>query len=154
MENTKLITVPDNLGGINGYDKGFTDSSLRFSFDSLSNDDAAKFNFEMPDLAHFTNIFALKDYFKDTAIINLLKKTKFLQLYIRLIENQITEEEYEQEIEENSDDFYINLKAIQSDLDYIALTSVLQKLPKKLSVDDVSEIFGIQQESLFNRILN
>lgn len=152
MENTQLTTGIGNFP-MKDYDKNSFETSFKINYSSFENE-GARFRVSSSDFEHITNIFTLKDYFKDTAIQNLIKKTKFLQLYIQLIEEQIDEDEYEQELEGKSDEYFITLKELQSDLDYIALMAALQKLPKSLSIDDVSEIFGIQHESLCNRILN
>ena len=98
-----------------------------------------------------TNSFNLiKDSFYRTALSNLIKKTKFLQLYIELIENQITEKEYEHEISKNEKEYLIQMGGIDSTAHFMALHSIIQTLEdkNKLSVDDISEIFGIDTQSL------
>lgn len=127
---------------------------IRLSYNSKSNPFNEKFKYSSLNFDDFNNVQLLKDYFRDEAINNLIKKTKFLQLYIQLIENQIDEDEYEMELTSNPDEYFIEMKELKSQIDFIALLSVLQKLPKNLSVDDVSEIFGIQQELLLNKMLN
>jgi len=98
----------------------------------------------------WTNITKTKEILYLDAINNLIKKSKFLQLYIQLIDNQITDEEYEAELNNYPDDYFINLKEINSD-SYDALVLILHCLPKELSVDDVSEIFGFKAHSLINK---
>ena len=111
-----------------------------------------KFKVKVSDFESIINISRLKDLLYQEAINNLLKKSKFLQLYIQLIENQISEEEYEDELNSHPDDYFINLKDLNSNLDYAALLLVLQNLPKQLSVDEVSEIFGIKTQAIMNQL--
>ncbi len=94
----------------------------------------------------------IKDFLFSEGIRNLIKKSRFLQLYIQLVEEQITEAEYENELNKNPDDYFIDLKEMKSDVDYAALLLVMQNLPEKLSLDDVSEIFGIEMRSLANQL--
>lgn len=111
-----------------------------------------KFKVKASDFESIINISRLKDFLYQDAINNLLKKSKFLQLYIQLIENQISEEEYEAELNNHPENYFISLKDLNSDLDYAALLLVLQNLPRQLSVDEVSEIFGINTHSIMNQL--
>jgi len=120
------------------------DNELKIS----PNQEFFEFKIKKNDVKTIITLGNIKDYLYNEAIVNLMKKSKFLQLYIQLIEDQITEEEYEVELNENSNEYFINMKELTSDLDYTALLLVLNNLPKNLNVDEVSEVFGIKTKSL------
>lgn len=132
----------------------FDEKQIKPDFTATIKQNQASFNFilKASEVENFISIGRLKDFLYKEAITNLLKKSKFLQLYVQLIENQISEEEYEEELNSHSDEYFINLKDVNSDLDYTALLLVLQNLPKSLSVDEVSEIFGLNTDSLINQL--
>lgn len=123
-----------------------------FSAKISPNNPYLEFKLRASDVENIISIGRVKDFLYNEAINNLIKKSKFLQLYIQLIEKQITDEEYEQELDLKSDDYFINIKEINSDIDFAALILIMQNLPKNLSLDDVSEIFGIKSQSLVNKL--
>ena len=122
-----------------------------FSTKIRPNQDFFEFKIKVSDVENIINVVNIKDFLYQEAILNLIKKTKFLQLYIQLTEEQITEEEYDKELDKNADQYFINLKDINSELDLTALILIMQNLPKSFSVDEVSEIFGIKTQSLINK---
>lgn len=82
-------------------------------------------------------------------ITNLIRKSNFLKLYIKLTEDQISDEEFENEIEENPHEYVIDLKPIDSGLHFQLLVEILQKFPKKnISLDEFAEIFSISPSSI------
>lgn len=105
-------------------------------------------DFESLNVSDYFNIVQIKDYFYSQAIGNLYKKSKFLQLYIQLAEEQITEDEYELELKKNAKLYFIEMKEMQSHLDHAALLQVLHNMPINISIDDLSEILGIKTDSL------
>ena len=98
------------------------------------------------------NVLKTKEEKYQEAISNLIKKSKFLQLYIQLAEDQITEDEFESELIHNPDKFVIKLKDLETKIELEALFTILQSLPVKLSIDEVSEIFGINTQSLYSKL--
>lgn len=129
-----------------------TYKSFQLSLDNTltinSKEEFFEFNVKKSDVENIITIGSIKDYLYSEAIVNLIKKSKFLQLYIQLIEDQISEDEYEQELNENSDNYFINMKELNSSLDYAALLLVMRNLPKNITLDEVSEVFGIKTHSL------
>jgi hypothetical protein len=107
-----------------------------------------EFNIKKSDVKTIITLGNIKDYLYNEAIVNLMKKSKFLQLYIQLIEDQISEEEYDKELNDNSNEYFINMKELNPGLDYAALLLVLHNLPKNMTFDEVSEVFGIKTQSL------
>ena len=107
-------------------------------------------NIKKSDVKTIITLGNIKDYLYNEAIVNLMKKSKFLQLYIQLIEDQISEEEYDKELNDNSNEYFINMKELSPGLDYTALLLVLHNLPKNMTFDEVSEVFGIKTQSLMH----
>jgi hypothetical protein len=108
--------------------------------------------FKAKEIEYIFNILNTKEEKYQEAISNLIKKSKFLQLYIQLAEDQITEEEFESELIHNPNKFVIKLKELSSNIELEALLGILQSLPIKLSIDEVSEIFGINTQSLYSKL--
>lgn len=115
-----------------------------------SKQESFEFNIKKSDVKTIITLGNIKDYLYNEAIVNLMKKSKFLQLYIQLIEDQISEEEYDKELNDNSNEYFINMKELNPGLDYTALLLVLHNLPKNMTFDEVSEVFGIKTQSLMH----
>lgn len=100
------------------------------------------------------SFFERKERIYLKAIGNLIKKNDFLKLYIEMLSDQISEEEYEDELEKNGDHYFIELKPISSHFEYFSLIDIMHKFPKKsCSVDDFNDIFGISSEG-YAKIIN
>jgi hypothetical protein len=84
-----------------------------------------------------------KETFLVEGIKNLLKKNEFLQLSLDFSQGFITEEEYEQEMEETPEKYAINVKDIASITDLKVLEAVINKIGITFDTDQVTEIFGV-----------
>ncbi len=115
------------------------------------NEVESKFLFTFTNEDDHTGETTLKEGFYVRAIRNLMKKNEFLQLYIQLAEEQISEEEYEMELINNKDKYFIEMSPIKSEQEFLFLINVIEKLPKSLSVDEFSELFGISRSALEDR---
>ena len=82
------------------------------------------------------------------AVRNLIKKSKYLNLHIELIEGQISEEEFDQEIEDNSDSFTISVNPMKSHDDLRIVSEIIQKLDIEFTEDEVEDLFGISLTNL------
>lgn len=116
------------------------------------NQGVLEFKVRATDYQSMISIGRIKEFLYQEAILNLIKKSKFLQLYIQLAEGQIDEDEYEKELKENPDRYFINIKEVNSEIDWKALILILRNLPSDLSVDEVSEIFGIKSQSFLESL--
>ncbi|HUX56297.1 MAG TPA: hypothetical protein VMV77_04945 [Bacteroidales bacterium] len=105
-----------------------------------------------PKYEYFLNFSKAKEELYTKAITNLMKKNEFLQLLIQMLQEQISEEEYEEELLKNREKYFIELKAIESPEYYNAIVNICKSLKSSISVDEVSEIFGIKQGDLFTAI--
>ena len=84
------------------------------------------------------------------AISNLLKKNEFLQLSLQLSERLITEEEFENEVENNPDRYIIQMDNGQVNLSLIS--GILTKIGKSFTTDQVSEMFSIDHRLLKDQL--
>ncbi len=85
-----------------------------------------------------------------TAIVNLIKKTEFLQLLIQLSEKSITEAEYDKEIEENPSKYIIETDYLNSLDDLSIIGEIVRKIGLSMQTDEVAEMFSIELSSLNN----
>ncbi len=104
-------------------------------------------------------IASLKEKLLKTAFKNRTKQYNFSQLICNLLENNISESDFENEVEAHPDFYAISLpeKPIKiSDLD--VLTSLIAELKEDklldddISVDEVSELFEVNLDDVTTRI--
>lgn len=86
-------------------------------------------------------------------INNLFKKTNFLQLTIQLLEEQITEEEYEKEIKDNTNKYVIEINDYFTDQrDIGILFDIVKKISHTLTLDEVAEISSLNSYNIEKNI--
>ena len=93
-----------------------------------------------------------RDNYCVLAINNLIKKNEFLQLNLQFAENQITEDEYEQELETNTDRYIINLDNTLEPNDINVIGNILHSIGRKFNTDEVAEMFSIDIHTLNSNI--
>jgi len=107
------------------------------------NEETLTFSFQISQGPEMS-IYSHKEELYLRAIGNLLKKSDFLKLYIEVISGQITDEEYEAELTNNADQYFVEINPLRAHSEYFSLVSIIKKFPhRNLSVDDFSDIFGI-----------
>jgi hypothetical protein len=101
----------------------------------------------------FNNIF-LANHFQECyklSLKNLIKKNRFLELYQQLLTEQISEQEFQDELSKNEDKYIIkyieDLSPVKARC-YLSILDDLKYEMQDLSVLDISEIFSIQPELL------
>lgn len=82
------------------------------------------------------------------AVENLYKRVKFLELNIELLQDDITEEEFEQTITEQDEAYVISLANVRDPLEAEAIQEVVRALGRSLDVHEVAELFGVKPEQL------
>ncbi|MBA7556019.1 hypothetical protein ES705_48713 [subsurface metagenome] len=87
------------------------------------------------------------------AIRNLIIKNNFLELYIKLSEDQITEDEYSDKINGNPKKYIIDVEYIQDPNDIKVINEIVEKIGLEFSVDEVAEIFSLDSNDLENNVL-
>lgn len=93
-----------------------------------------------------------KDEYCIKAIRNLIIKNNFLELSLELSEDQITEEEYSEEIENNPEKYIIDLEYIENPNDIKIINEIVKKIGIEFSVDEVAELFSLDSEDLESKV--
>lgn len=118
----------------------------------ISHEESFTFKFQVSEEPELT-FHSKREELYLRAISNLLKKTDFLKLYIEVVSGQITDEEYEAELTNNSENYFVEINPITSSFEYFSLIDILRKFPKRhLSVDDFSDLFGISHGEICNAL--
>jgi len=100
-------------------------------------------------LAAFRNqAITLRQDYCFTAIRNLLKKTAYLQLSLEFAENQITEEEFESEINNNPDKYVIRINALEDQSHLFIMGRILENVGANFNTGQVSELFSVDISSI------
>ncbi len=95
----------------------------------------------------------LKEEFYLKGINNLIKKNNLLQLSLQLADNLITEEEFEDEINNNSEKYIISVQHVTSVNQLYILKDIVKKIGKEFSVDEITEMFSLSFNNL-DKVLN
>ena len=122
-------------------------SVLTIHFDVSSQEGMAK---------RFFNLWeynSIRDNLKTIAVNNLMNKVKFVQLYNDFLQDLINEEEFESEINSNSEEYFIELKRKPNNKELKVISDIVHsQLSKELSIDEVAELFSLDLDYL-NQIL-
>jgi hypothetical protein len=89
------------------------------------------------------------------AIRNFLRKVNFTELNESLNEEEITEEQFEHEINQHSDKYAITLRSNISKDDVIQIIELVDKIGfdiRDLSSSEVSEMFSVKESDLMKNI--
>ena len=98
-----------------------------------------------PDLK---NIY-LENGLLHRGLSNLLKKVHYLNLNLNLEQGFITEEEFEEELNNNLDSYLIHTDMIQGEEELFVLGDILKKHVNQIkTVSDAAEIFGSNTDEL------
>lgn len=104
--------------------------------------------------------FAYREYLSKTekkllykAVNSLIIKSEFLQLNLRLLEKQINEDEFYEEIEKNNYKYINELNPLDSEEELIVMDKILKNLNRDYTVDEVAELFSYTPESINNKAI-
>ncbi|WP_010572133.1 hypothetical protein [Leptospira kmetyi] len=100
----------------------------------------ALLNNKLGDMAYLDSI-------KTLAIKNLIKKTNFLKLMSEVDRNIISDEEFENEIQENEEKYFIDLNKKISERDIHIIGKIIRDLAMDLDSDLVEEMFSLTPEN-------
>lgn len=92
-----------------------------------------------------------KEKYYITAIKNLIRKNNFLHLCMQLDEKEITQEQYDEELRENTDKYVIDMHPLKNKNDISIICKIVEELEEvsqQFNVDDVSELFSIKEDDL------
>lgn len=111
----------------------------------------SKFNKHFTRLMFLADLNNQKEKYFICGLRNLLKKINFLELFQQLQAGDITEEEFNTELENQSTKYTIELNNQLNPLTYQFITEIISKIGfdvKDLSTSEVSEMFSVQENEL------
>jgi len=109
-------------------------------------------NTEFVPVHHFE--FNKRETLYITAIKNLIKQKEFLSLMYQVSSNQISDDEFNRELESNESKYLVHISDKADNFNFQALFDVVVNLGIELTLDEVSEMFGIDQSILEEHPLN
>lgn len=141
------ITAPQIVSSKTEHEKSQQKPfQITIKVDSFINDTSASIIITAEQLRSITNSFSYprkKENYFVLAINNLVKKSDFLQLSLQHAERIISDEEFENELENNSDKYIIDLKEIEDNIDINIVSEIVAKLDREFTIDEVCELFSI-----------
>lgn len=91
------------------------------------------------------------------AVNNRTRERNYYQLYSRLLENEISEEEFDNEIDENPDDYVISTDKVPSEIEFHEAIALSDHIKGIETTGDIESLFSLNGE-VFNeyckRLLN
>jgi len=84
-----------------------------------------------------------KNYYLIKAIQNLIIKNNFLELSIKLAEKQITNKEFDNEIDQHPEKYIIEISYVKDSNDLFIINDILKEIKFKLSIDEVGDLFSL-----------
>jgi hypothetical protein len=78
-----------------------------------------------------------------TGIKNLRKKINFIRLNNEFQNDEISDDEFEAEIDNNPEKYIVNVETLKKESDLLILQEIVEKIAEDLTIDEVSEIFSI-----------
>lgn len=94
-----------------------------------------------------------KEFFYLKAIKNLLKQKEYLNLLYQVSNDLITDEEFNDELENNEDKYLINIDNILDSTNFKVVSKILDKIGDNFTDDDISEIFSLEVSNIENLLL-
>lgn len=151
MENTQIATMYSDVDSSTSEfcNTDDTDASIiltRYSRDN--NGESFSYIAKGSDMPYsyleFLNNSPLKEELYQKALKNLFKKIDFFSLNWQLENEQISEEEFNKELNEKEKNYLIEISDAKIDKKTLLLVdNIVKKLDREMSIDDVSELFSI-----------
>jgi|ADurb_Total_1213_FD_contig_31_1419976_length_648_multi_2_in_0_out_0_1 hypothetical protein len=101
----------------------------------------------------FSEVTTIKQDLYTTALTNLLKKINFLELHQQLLNNEITEEEFDNYLNHDSVKYTIQMNKSISTLEKHLIIQIISRIGtdiKEFSYSDIEELFSIKYNNLSN----
>jgi hypothetical protein len=89
-----------------------------------------------------------------SAIENLLKQKEYLNLFYQASQNLISNEEFNEELDKNESKYLIKIQDKINLSHFKLIQDIINKLKFELSEDDLSEIFAVNHNAIFNLLEN
>jgi hypothetical protein len=114
-----------------------------------------KINITEKDAERGLNYFYKSEFFLIEAIRNFIKKTNYLELSEMLNDDEITEEEFDIELEKNSSKYLIKIIENIETNDAQIIKDLVDKIGPDLrdfSVTEISEMFSLKEDNLVEKL--
>lgn len=114
-----------------------------------------KINITEKDAERGLNYFYKSEFFLIEAIRNFIKKTNYLELSEMLNDDEITEEEFDIELEKNSSKYLIKITENIETNDAQIIKDLVDKIGPDLrdfSVTEISEMFSLKEDNLVEKL--
>jgi hypothetical protein len=98
------------------------------------------------EITNFARYIKRREDYLFTAIRNLIKKINFLELLQQQLNEEITEDEFDNEITNNPDKYTIQVRPIGNKEDILIINNIMNKIGfdlREFSVNEVGELFSI-----------
>ena len=100
-----------------------------------------------------SEVTSIKQDLYVTALNNLLKKNNFLELHQQLLNNEITDEEFDSLLNDNPLKYTIQMNKSISTLEKNVIVQIISQIEsdiKEFSISDIEELFSIKYNCLSN----
>lgn len=150
MDTNEIVQSTDLVVISNISINGTKEPTLKVLFGNPERNNTMHYGLEI--LHHFHTSIQ-KENLLIEAIQNLIKKNEFLQLNYRLADKQISDEEFDEELNINTDTYLIDMKELDDQKKLFVISSILNRINRNFTTHEVSELFAIDLNSL-NHTLN
>jgi len=89
------------------------------------------------------------------AVRNFIRKINYSELNESLEDEEITEEQYNLELDQNSEKYVITLRDIGNPSDVLIIADLVKKIGydlKEFSTSDISEMFSVKENQLISHV--
>jgi len=155
MENNLIeykTLPPDTIGSefnVSAVSTGFLNLAVNFSSVAFSEQGVTIF-LSQTGMTNYLRAFnSISNYnnkkedFYITAIRNLRKKIRFMNLNFDYQNDDITEQEFEQELKDNQSKYFVNISLLKDEVDLSIIREIVGKIDDNLTINDISDIFSI-----------
>jgi hypothetical protein len=150
---------------MNEYCQIYDESSLteesvndlkRFDIPNSENEDRIYITIDTtkPQLRRFVDFYQKKEFYYTKALKNLIVQNNFLELALQLEEGQISEDEYDEEIDNHPEKYVVNVNYLDNSDDISIIMDIIKKIGINFTIDEVADLFSIDTEDLNSKILN
>ena len=106
-----------------------------------------------PQLRRFVGLYQKKEFLYINALKNLIIQKNFLDLALQLEEGNITEEEYDNEIDTYPEKYVADADLLVQSDDIAIIKDIIKNMGMHLTIEEISEIFSLDTEQLETKIL-
>lgn len=152
LDWTFYHTIPEELIGSESEGSG-KENRVMITFDTDQLNEPIEINPTIKEIGGILSIPQKKEKYFIRAIKNLKIQNNFYELALQFEEGQITEEEYNEEIDNHPDKYVVNEGYLEDPADIGIIRDIMKKIGLEFSVDEASEIFSIEPENLESNII-